>query len=79
MSSRTRVDKCREVSPTEQALQPAHKKLVNYTRTESTRDRVFHIKHITYFKRWRTQLNICYYSNAQESGEPFAAWQQKKG
>ena len=36
---------CREVLPTQQAVQP-----VNYTRTEPKRDRVFHTKHITYFQ-----------------------------
>ena len=29
--SRTRVDECREVSPTQQALQPAHKTFYTYT------------------------------------------------
>ena len=31
---------------------------INHKRTEPTRHWVFHTKHITYFKRWKIQLNI---------------------
>ena len=35
-----------------------HTKLVNHTRMEPTRVRVFNTKHITYFKRRKDQLDI---------------------
>ena len=34
---------------------------------------------ITYFKRLKSQLHLCYHNNARQSGETFFAWQQKKG